>query len=173
MKKIISLLLAVLMLMSVVPMAASAYETEGYYKYDVKNGEATIYGVDKSISGTVHIPDTLGGYPVTGIYNAVFKSCKDITGVFFPKSLVSIGDEAFSECTGIEFLYFNDGLVSIGIKAFYECTELIRIIIPDSTVSIGMNAFLGCSDVGNIELGKGLTSIGSSAFAGCKNAQNI
>ena len=66
MKKIMSVFLAILLVISVVPIgifgitANAASFTEGYYTYTVSDGEATITEVDTSISGSITIPSTLG-----------------------------------------------------------------------------------------------------------------
>ena len=54
MKKI-GVLFATVIMMMLFAVSASA-ETEGYYTYEVENGEATITDVDTSISGDVVIP---------------------------------------------------------------------------------------------------------------------
>ncbi len=72
MKKLISVVLSVLIVVGMVPLsvlvssAATEY-TEGYYTYTVTDGKATIIDCNTSISGDIVIPSTLGGYPVTAI----------------------------------------------------------------------------------------------------------
>ena len=55
--------------------------TEGYYTYVIEDGEAFIVGVDKTISGHVEIPASLGGYPVTFVYGGSFRYCAEVTEV--------------------------------------------------------------------------------------------
>ena len=61
-------LFCILIMMSCLdlPIIADA-ETEGNYTYTVTNGEATITDFSTSVSGSITIPLTLGGYPVTNI----------------------------------------------------------------------------------------------------------
>ncbi|MBR5570372.1 MAG: leucine-rich repeat domain-containing protein [Oscillospiraceae bacterium] len=105
------------------PTEANA-ATEGYYTYEVSNGEATITDVDSSISGNITIPSTLGGYPVT-----------------------TIGDYAFYYCTGLTSVIIPDSVTTIGVSAF-ECSDsLTSVTIPDSVTSIGDYAFDGCTSL--------------------------
>ena len=91
MKKLISVILVVILLMSVVPMglfgmtasAATEYE-DGFYTYTISNGKVEITDCDTSISGDVKIPSILGGYPVTSIGGYAFFNCSRLTCVTIP-----------------------------------------------------------------------------------------
>lgn len=76
MKKLLSIVVSIILLISICPtglfsFSASA-ETSGDYTYTVSDGNATITGVDASISGNVTIPATLDGYLVTTIGSEAF-----------------------------------------------------------------------------------------------------
>ena len=73
MRKLLSLFLAAVMVILTVPLTAATVSaaTYGFYTYEVADGCATITDVDKTISGNVTLPNTLGGYPVTGIGDAI------------------------------------------------------------------------------------------------------
>ena len=79
MKKVLSVFLVVVMIVTALPMATfnitASAETDGYYTYCILNGKVTITDVDTSISGDITIPSTLGGYPVMGIYKGAFRDC--------------------------------------------------------------------------------------------------
>ncbi len=145
MKKFLSVLLSVVLIISIWPMgmfgitagAATKY-TEGYYTYIVENGKATITDCKTSISGSITIPSTLGGYPVT-----------------------SIGEDAFEACRGLTSITIPDGVTSIEDYAFYYCRGLTSITIPDSVISIGKGALFWCDSLENITL----PFIGSSKTA--------
>ena len=92
MKKIGILLTTIIMMVLLVVSASAA--TEGYYTYEVENGEAIITDVDELISGDVVIPETLGGYPVTTIDDFVFNSVQSIESLYIPKTLVNFGVES-------------------------------------------------------------------------------
>lgn len=68
--KLGSILMAICMIFAAlsIPTSAAATEyTSGYYTYTVSNGEAEIIDYSTSAGGTVVIPSTLDGYPVTSI----------------------------------------------------------------------------------------------------------
>ena len=67
----------------------------------------------------------------------------------------------------------NDGITSIANNAFYECYNLKSIYIPDSVTSIGNYSFYTCFALTSINITKGIESIGEEALYGCKNLTNI
>jgi len=107
MKKFLSLILTIVLIMSVFPLGGIGSLTalatfDGYYRYSVSNNETTIIDVDTSINGDITIPDTLGGYPVTKIGESAFQGCKRLTSITVPNSVLSIGEAAFKGCTALE-----------------------------------------------------------------------
>ena len=76
-KKVFSIILSVIMLISVIPVGAvtASAATSGYYTYSVSNGKATITDCRTSISGDIIIPSELGDYSVTSIGDEAFYRC--------------------------------------------------------------------------------------------------
>ena len=129
MKKFLSALLVLTMILSLVPAFAvqTLAASEVIWQYEVSDGEATITGAKIPASGHIDIPLYLGGCPVT-----------------------AIGDYAFEGCTGLTSITIPSSVTSIGFRAFFYCSGLTSITIPSSVTEIGEFAFEGCS---------GLTSI--------------
>ncbi|MCD7828675.1 MAG: leucine-rich repeat domain-containing protein [Clostridiales bacterium] len=156
MKKLFSVTLSILMVLSAIPLVAAAETSEdGYLTYTVKNGEATITDCDTSISGDYVIPDTLGGYPVTSIgsykYNFyVFSGCTSVTSITIPDGVTIIGNYAFYGCSSLESITVPDSVEFIGSRAFYGCTALTSINIPANVTSIGYLAFWNCDSLEKI-----------------------
>ncbi len=147
----IALLTVVALCCAVLPMQADAatewYYTEGYYTYEVSNGEVTITDVNTSISGSITIPDTLGGHPVISIGDYAFDSCTALTAITIPDSVTSIDYNAFRLCSSLTSITIPDSVTSIGDDAFWHCTGLTEITIPDSVTSIGDDAFYDCNSL--------------------------
>ena len=167
--KTLFVMLSVTILCFVMSMFASA-ETEGDFKYSVKNNEASITGYVGD-GGELVIPDTLGGYKVTSIRLYAFSNCSGLTGdLVIPDGITSIGNYAFSDCSGFTGnLVIPNSVVSIGNGAFSRCSGLTGdLIIPDSVTSIGEYAFNNCIRLtGDLIIPDGVTSIGNYAFSGC------
>ena len=171
--RILSAFLAVAMLLTLLPAAAfAAPAPESDFEYGVDNGTATITKY-KGAGGTVEIPATLGGYPVTAIGMQAFVECASLKSVSMPESVTSIGNSAFAGCTGLESVELPAGLKSIGENAFYSCTSLISVVIPDKVTSIASLAFFGCLKLESITIPAGVTTLASSFVYGCTNLKKI
>ena len=135
MKKVISLLLSLTMLLSIVSVVDfSAFA-------DVKTGKCgdnVIYSLDTS-TGVLKISGTGDMYSYGPFsHNTIIKS------VIIENGVISIGDSAFFDCTILTSVTIPDSVISIDDNAFEGCTSLTSITIPDSVTSIGNSAFLGC-----------------------------
>lgn len=171
--RVLSAFLAVAMLLTLLPAAAfAAPAPESDFEYSASNGTATITKY-KGAGGTVEIPATLGGYPVTAIGMHAFVECTSLKSVSMPESMTSIGNSAFIGCTGLESVKLPAGLKSIGEKAFYSCTSLTSVVVPDKVTSIGSLAFFGCLKLESITIPAGITTLDSSFVYGCTNLKKI
>ena len=170
-KRILSILLATLMLLSAVPLGmvdtAWAAETEvvasGSCGLNVKwvlTSDGTL-----TISGKTRIDDYgIGGAPwynlrqyikkvaiqngVQAIGDCAFSRCTLMTSVMIPDSVTSIGEYAFSGCSGLTSVTIPKGVTRIENSAFRDCASLTSVTIPRSVTSIGAYVFSG----GNIYL---------------------
>ncbi len=122
MEKFLSTILAVLLVASIMLMGAfnitANAQISDYYTYTIENGEATITGIDKSISGNITIPSTLGGYPVTKIDDWVFYDCDKLTKITLPNGIKKIGSFSFNNCDALDFIVLPKSLTEIGYYAF-------------------------------------------------------
>lgn len=149
MKKIISLLLSLTMLLSIVSVVDfSAYAdtlTTGKcgvnvtYSFDTSTGMLTI-------SGTGDMADYSFGN------SSPFDSNSNIKSVIIENSVTSIGSCAFDGCTSLTSVTIPNSVTSIGDCAFYNCTSLTSVTIPDSVTSIGRDVFYYCTSLKSIEV---------------------
>ena len=185
MKKCVSFLLAVALMLSIMPalpITVHADQAEGIFQYGVKDGEATINGCNMSSATAVVVPATLGGYPVTSIS---YMAC-NMTSVTIPKSVTNIRHSAFSYCKNLTGIWVDENNPAYcndrkGVLYDKEMSTLIKApcaisgtyTIPDSVVNIGPCAFEGCTQLTNIVGLKNVSEIGNSAFSGCVNLESI
>ena len=169
MKRILSGILAFLLVLSLVPAVPLNAQAaiSGYYTYTISNGEVTITDCDTSISGDISIPSTLEGYPVTAIGGSAFESCSSLTSITIPDGVTSIGMYAFSGCTGLTSITIPDSVTSIGSYAFINCTSLNSIAIPDGVTTILSGTFFECRSLASVELPDSVARVSPDAFAFC------
>ena len=147
--------------------------TYGILEYkEINNGtEIEITGCDKNATGTLNIPSTIDGKPVTSIGEKAFYECSNFTGsLVIPDSVTQIGDYAFYGCKNLTGdLVIPDSVTSIGESAFRSCYGFNgKLVIPESVTSIGFDTFDACwGFTGDLIIPNSVTSIGDFAFWGC------
>ncbi len=97
------------------------------------------------------------------IEDYAFGGCANLTRLFLPTTIISIGDHAFANC-GLTSVNIPEGVERINTSAFYGCTALSEVNLPDSLTVIEANAFAGCGSLTTITIPKNVTSIGNGAF---------
>ncbi len=165
--KLLSVILAALMIMSIIPVTAGAYAKEGIFTYDVEDGHAVITDIPYDASGTITVPDTLGGYPVTVIGRYGLAQTSYVSKIILPDTITEIRDLAFTSDKALTSIVIPEGVTSIGNEAFKYCYNLKSITLPSTLKTIGNNAFQGCELLKSITIPEGVTSIGEEAFIDC------
>ena len=184
-KRLISLLVAVCMMITMLPLSAvTAFAADtstvltaivdGYkyeYKVNADGATATITDfrgpVDPAKTPApydIHIPSELGGYPVTGLGTYSFSGYLDASP--YLHNSYQIG-------RNIRSVDIPQGVTSIGNHAFEECFALEEVTIPQSVTSIGLIAFGGCCKLTTLSLGENVETIGGGAFFRCSSLGNI
>ncbi len=157
MKKVVSLFLSIVMLLSITAglnMTAVAGDgTDVWIDYypDDSNNTASICGISGSDADTVEyldLPTTVGDgkYTVTSIDEEAFYGNTNIKEVTIPDTVKSIGDYAFYGCSNIVSVDLGNGVQSIGKSAFV-CASLFTLHMPKSLASIGDYAFDRCNNL--------------------------
>ena len=193
-KRLISLLVAVCMMITMLPLSAVTAFAEdtsaptgtasyGDYEYDytinTEDGTATITKFRALVDGSydITIPTDFGRFPVTAIGDDAFRGCSALKKVTIPQSVTSIGKKAFLQCIHLKTLSFGENIKTnietIGDDAFYYCIELESVTIPQSVTSIGNDAFGQCHDLQSLTIKDAATSIGHRAFLGCTSLETI
>lgn len=171
---------------------------------------ATVANYDNNTpDGVIDIPDTVisGGQPytVTAIGYSAFGSLStpiNVSSVFIPATVLSIGDSAFIYCDALTTVTFAedsqlksieraafwgsehvhprfkeikipDSVETIGNGAFYECRDLERITLPSALQTLSTVTFYNCTALSEVTFPASLKTIESSAFSGCRNLSEV
>ena len=176
-KRLISLLVAVCMMITMLPLSAvtafaadtasSTVRTaivDGYkYEYKVNEADNTatitkfLGPVDPANNGPydIEIPTELGGCTVTGLGDYSFAAQSDDGYPYNPL------------CSNICSVTIPQKVTSIGKKAFYDCKNLTTLVLGEDIQTIGNYAFECCTSLTGVTIPQSVTSIGYSAFEGC------
>ena len=188
-KRLISLLVAVCMMITMLPLSAVTAFAEdtssstgtasyGNYAYDytinTEDGTATITKFRVLVDGLydITIPTELGGHTITAIGNSAFTANDHLRKVTIPDSVTSIGTLAFSNLSNLTTLSLGKGIKTIGEYAFFTCNHLPSVTIPQSVTSIGHLAFGNCG-LHTLTIKGPIESMGSHAFAYCAYLKSI
>ena len=175
MKKIVSLILSLVMLLSITSgLNLTAYaETYGDFEYShIEDNFLSITGY-KGSETNLEIPSVINGDSVKVIDREAFEGCQSIKTVTIPDSIISIGMYAFCNCTSLTSVTIGNSVGSVCDSAFRGCTSLKNINIPDSVESIDNLAFSGCTNLTSITIPNSVTSIGNGVFFDCENLVSI
>jgi len=174
MKKPLSVLLAAVMVMALLPTAGfpTALMAEppevlvsGDWQYTVENNKAALVAYTGDAL-TVKTPATVEGLPVTAL-SGTFKDNTDIVSASVSSGVTVIGEGAFQGCSKLVFVSVSSTVRTIGEGAFQDCARLMSVILPNSVTTVEKQAFMGCSSLDDVVLGSGLRTIGEDVFRNC------
>lgn len=132
-------------------------------------------------TGSLVIPETLVGLPVTHLSNHAFQNCASLTSISIPGRVTSIGSGVFDAChslTSITVAGTNTHFSSLdGVLFNKDQTTLIRFPlakaggydIPDGVTNIINNAFQHCAELTRVTIPSSVTVMGDTIFQGCSN----
>ena len=189
-KRLISLLVAVCMMITMLPLSAvTAFAADtssptgtasyGDYEYDytinTEDGTATITKFRALVDGSydITIPTDFGRFPVTAIGDDAFRGCSALKKVTIPQSVTSIGDSAFAGCHNLDSVTINDAATSIGNRAFTECPLTTTLSLGKKITTIGDEAFYDCRGLTSVTIPPSVTSIGKKAFLQCIHLKTL
>lgn len=187
-KRLISLLVAVCMMITMLPLSAvtafaadtsTEYVDDYQYEYKVDaNGNATITQFRGPTDGRlydINIPEKLGNgkYTVTAIGNWAFDASDYLTGVTIPQSVTSIGDYAFLDCRKLDNVTIPQNVTSIGKSAFYRCYALTTLSLGENIEKIGSYAFAECGNLTNVTIPEKVKTIEPYTFGWCTSLKYI
>lgn len=147
-------------------------EQFGDFTYTTNVASAIITGYTGS-GGTVEIPGTINGLPVTGIGDWAFAGCTSLADITIPDGVISAGYSTFVSCSSLTNVVIGNGVTNIGEAMFYSCTSLTSVTIPDNVTSIGDAAFQACTSLMSVTIPDRVNSIGYGVFYSCTSLTNV
>lgn len=172
-----------------------------YATLNRQNNTASLVYVPKA-TGMVVVPRTFTHeeveFTVTSVGHQAFAGLTDLTQVWLPDTVASIGAEAFMDCEQLKAVgtYDDQGnsdpyalpksITDIAIRAFRGCTRLNSVTIPAAVERVDAWAFAYCYSLGRnytdstgvtygvyFAPGSRLNSIHQGAFYSCISLENI
>lgn len=188
-RKILSVVLSILMLMSVFSIGTSAmtiYVEDFGFSINSSTNEATIVEYNGNDSDVL-IPTKVYGYDVIALGDAlfsgnnaivsvnipscirsigdsVFSNCTSIVNITIPKTVTSVGKNIFMNCSTLKKVEFNANIAALPKSTFQNCTSLSDVVLSDTIEQIENFAFYNCESLGYVPSAENLTHIGQSAF---------
>ena len=186
-KRILSILLAVLMLLSALPLGmvdtAYAAETSGvaaqsYYVAGGQCGDDLTWTLDSSgtltISGTGPMYNySLWDNPWCDIALRSSGISTRVVNAVVSSGVTALGERALADCGSMVSVSLPETLLTVGESCFMSSDALRSITIPNSVRSIGLGAFTACKNLSRVTLGRGLQRIGGQAFRECSSLSSI
>lgn len=83
---------------------------------------------DYTGDGTVTIPETVAGVPVTWLDHNAFYDCDEITEVFLPDCMDTINDYAFEDCDNLRVIHLPKDVDFFFVNAVSDCPALEQVI---------------------------------------------
>ena len=161
MRKTISVILALLMLLSVNPVMTAMAAITDFSFSELEDGTYEVTGYDGT-ENTVSIPYSYNGKAVTSIgIAAFFQNSYPFTTVNFPSSIKKIDIAAFSSNDNLRWISLNEGLERIEDSAFETCVLLSSVHIPSTVNYIGSGAFAYDEGITALTVEDGNTSFSS------------
>ncbi len=165
MKRMLSILLALCMLLSMIPVVAAAdNEISGSdvsWSFDAETGKLTIEGTGpmpefkstnavpwhshKSAIKTVEIAEG-----VTTIGRYAFNSHSALTEIRIPESVTYIGERSFYGCSGLLALAIGNGVTEFGELAFGYCDKLTTVTLGSGITEIVKDTFKNCNAIAQV-----------------------
>ncbi|MGN0477559.1 MAG: leucine-rich repeat domain-containing protein, partial [Ruminococcus sp.] len=188
MKKLLSITLAMVMLLSVITVmptvgaeevSSQATETvqtddtvtppeentekpSRFHQYEDYTYEIVgNYAIIRKYNGKdkkVVIPSVIDGYMVKEIWKVAFSENKIIEEVTIPHTVTDIRQSAFADCINLKKVNFGKSVKMLGSTAFADCKSLTELRIPYKVKSIRWGLISGTS-IKTLNIGKNITYV--------------
>ena len=179
MKRICSLLLALVMVIGMFPATATAAELDNGLQYEVYEDHVEITGYTGDATDLI-IPAEIEGLPVTAIATPWIVSfdCPNLRTISLPATLTRIIGNPFRKCENLIAIYVDEANPNFfhsqnGCLLVNHDKTLLLIVpagtsgvfaIPEGVDTVTIDAFDACSQITSIVVHDGVTQLGNTSF---------
>lgn len=184
MKRIMTILLSTVMLLTVIPCfginaLASVSLTTGDISFNGSGSDKVAYSYADGVltisgKGKIKSYDNLMDTDVEGgqaeaspFYQTGIKE------VVIEDGITSIGAGLFAECASLKSVTIPDSVTEICPYAFYRCSGLKSIELPGKLKELWYHSFEGCYRLKSVEIPDGVKTIWYNAFSGCEALKTV
>ena len=168
-KRVVTFIMALVMVLSLLPCAAWAEVKSGTmvnnisYSYNTGTKVLTVSG-SKALTGNGYATPfkTYANLPVHEIEKVVIKS--GVTG---------LDSLSFADFFSLETITIPDTVTYIGSSAFLDCYALKSITIPAKVTKVEQDTFSGCESLASVTILGPITKIDVGAFQGLVSLKTV
>ena len=165
-KRILSLVLAVVLALCLLPATAYAAATASG-----ACGKNLTWSLSSTGTLTISGKGAMAAYDSGKMPWIAYKN--QIKSVVLAKGITSIAYLSFSGYTKLTSVQIPDSVTDIGASAFDNCTALSDMTLPKNLKTLGWLAFAGCSSLKTLTMPASLTESGGSAFSKCTGLKEV
>lgn len=167
MKKIFVFCLSVLIIVSSIVSFNASIVSDIYPDFEFESEYDNTYSVSKynGIAGEVVIPESLYDREINRVYEKAFYNNSVITSLYMHDKMTVINERAFRSCANLSYVYFSENLAAIWDYSFAQDPKLNSALLKNTKINtLYKNCFFKDTSLKYISLPNTLTSIGVSAF---------
>ena len=153
MKKVISTLITLAMLIATIPMTASALVVDDW-EIEISNGEAYIIGFNGKCPDKITLPTQIGNFTVVGLKSNIFT--ENVTEIIIPE--------------GYKTISMKMSVVGDYLGATKD--KLEKITLPSTLETMDFN-FKNCTNLKEIKIPRGVKKLQDSMFEGCLSLKYV
>ncbi len=123
----------------------------------------------------VTIPEKLNGKTVVAISDEAFRSHSNIKSVVIPSTVTKIGAFAFAGCTNLMSVEIPASVTDMGDGIFYQCEKLTAVSFGANSKleTIPASAFSGCIFLKTMDIPAHVKTVKIGAFFNCSSLERL
>ena len=168
-RKLMSLLMAVVMCLTLLPFAAFADDASIVDSGIC--GENLTWTLDSD--GILTISGTGNMWDFDERDSSWWEYASNVFNIIIEDGVTSIGADAFCSFRNLTHITIPNSVTNINYAAFSFCSSLPEITLPSRIKSINFRMFSGCENLKSVTIPFSVRSIEDGAFSNCKSLTDI